>query len=62
MNIEVCDTIKINSDFSIELIIIRAAAIKQKDWGKQSLMTMKFDKIIDDENILCMIWIDLNIV
>jgi hypothetical protein len=31
MNIAVCDTIKINNDFSKELIIIRAAAIKQKD-------------------------------
>jgi hypothetical protein len=31
MSIAICDTIKIGSDFSIELMIIRAAAIKQKD-------------------------------
>jgi hypothetical protein len=63
MNIAICDTIKINSDFSTELMIIRAAAIKQKDWDKQNLMTIKSNKkIIDDENILCMTWVDLNIV
>ncbi len=31
MNIEICDTIKVESDYSRELMIIRAAAIKQKD-------------------------------
>jgi hypothetical protein len=31
MNIEICDTIKIKNDYSRELMIIRAAAIKQKD-------------------------------
>ncbi len=62
MNIKACDTIKIRSEFSIELVIIRAAATKQKDWDKQDLITIKSNKIIDDENVLCMIWVDLNIV
>jgi hypothetical protein len=64
MNIEICDTIKMRSDFSIELIIIRAATIKQKNWNKMSLMTIKTNKKtnIDDENVLCIIWMNLNIV
>jgi hypothetical protein len=64
MNIRICDTIKINSDNFIELIIIRATVIKQKDWDKMRLMIVKSDKKmnIDDENVLCMIWLNLNIV
>jgi hypothetical protein len=31
MNIAVCDTIKVSSDFLKKLMTIRAAAIKQKD-------------------------------
>jgi hypothetical protein len=31
MNIEICDTIKIENDYSRELMIIRVAAITQKD-------------------------------
>jgi hypothetical protein len=54
----------VSSDFLKKLMTIRAAAIKQKDWDKQRLMTMKSDKKIniDDENVLCMIWMNLNIV
>ncbi len=62
MNIAVCDTIKINNDFSKELIIIRAAAIKQKDWDKMNLMIVKSNKLIDDDDVLCMTWMNLNIV
>ncbi len=64
MNIAVCDMIKMSNDFLNELITIRTAAMKQKDWSKQKLMTMKSDKKINinDENVLRMIWINLNIV
>jgi hypothetical protein len=63
MNIEICDTIKIDSDYLIELVIIRAVAIKQKDWDKMSLMTIKSDKkMIDDDDVLCMTWVNNNIV
>jgi hypothetical protein len=63
-NIEICDTIKIDSDYLIELMRIRAAVIKQKDWDKMSLMTVKSDKKmnIDDEDVLCMTWMNNNIV
>ncbi len=62
MNIGACGTVKVGSGFSTELVAIRAAVIKQKDWGKQGLMTVKSDKIIDDGDILCMAWVDLNTV
>ncbi len=62
MRIGTCDTTKVGSGFPIELVAIRAAAIKQKDWGKMSLMTIKSDKLIDDEDVLCMAWVDLNTV
>ncbi len=62
MRIEICDTIKVDNDFLMKLMIIRAAAIKLKDWDKMSLMTIKSDKLIDDENVLCMTWMNLNIV
>jgi hypothetical protein len=48
MNIEFSDTIKIESEYSTELIKIRIAAIKQKDWNKMSLMIIKSDKIIEN--------------
>jgi hypothetical protein len=54
MRIEICSTIKLDNDFLMKLMIIRAAAIKLKDWDKMSLMTIKSDKLIDDENVLCM--------
>jgi hypothetical protein len=62
MRIEICDTIKVNNDFLMKLMIIRAAAIKSKDWDKMNLMTIKSNKLIDDENVLCMTWMNLNIV
>jgi hypothetical protein len=62
MRIEICDTIKVNNDFLMKLMIIRAMMIKLKDWDKMSLMTIKSDKLIDDENVLCMTWMNLNIV
>jgi hypothetical protein len=63
-DIETCDTIKIDSEFLIELVIIWTAAIKQKNWDKMSLMIIKLDKKmnIEDENVLCMTWINNNIV
>jgi hypothetical protein len=62
-DIETCDTIKVDSEFLIELMIIRTAASKQKDWKKMSLMTIKSNKkFIDDENVLCMTWVNNNIV
>ncbi len=56
--------IKINNDYLIELMRIRIVVIKQKDWDTMSLMTVKSDKKmnIDDEDVLCMTWINNNIV
>ncbi len=62
MKIEICDTIKINNDFLMKLMIIHATAIKLKNWSKMNLMTIKSNKLIDDENVLCMTWMNLNIV
>ncbi len=62
-NIEVVDTIKINSNFLIKLMIIRAAASKQKNWKKTNFMINKSNKkMIDDEDVLCIIWMNNNIV
>jgi hypothetical protein len=56
-NIEICDTIKINNNYFIELMKIRTVVIKQKDWNKMRLMTIKSNKKmnLDDEDVLCMI-------
>lgn len=64
MGIGACGTAKVGSGFPTELVTIRAAAIKQKDWGKIGLMTVRSDKKsnIDDGNVLCMAWVDLNTV
>jgi hypothetical protein len=63
-SIEICDTIKIDNDYFIKLMRIRAAVIKQKDWDKMSLMIVKSDKKmnIDNEDVLCMTWMNNNIV
>ncbi len=43
---------------------IRSAVIKQKDWDKMRLMTIKSNKKmnLDDEDVLCMTWVNNNIV
>ena len=64
LGIGACGTAKVGSGFPTELVQIRAAATKQKDWGKQGLMTNHSDdklNIINGE-ILCMAWVDLNTV
>jgi hypothetical protein len=63
-SIETCDTINIDSNYLIELMRIETAVIKQKDWDKMSLMTVKSDKKmnIDDEDVLCITWVNNNIV
>jgi hypothetical protein len=43
-------------------VATRAATTKQKDWGNQGLLTVKSDKILDDGDVLCMAWVDLNTV
>jgi hypothetical protein len=60
----VCGTVKVRSGYFTESVAIRATATKQKDWGKMGLMTVKPDKKmnIDDEDVLCMAWVDLNTV
>jgi hypothetical protein len=60
----VCGTAKVKSGYPTESVAIRAAATKQKDWGKMGLMTVKSDKKmnIDDGDVLCMAWVDLNTV
>ena len=64
LNIGACGTAKINSGYFLELVQIRAAAIKQKDWEKLGLMTIKSNekKNVDGADILCMAWVDLNTV
>ncbi len=64
MNIEACETTKVESGFLTQLIRLRAAATKEKHWGKMSLMIVESNKKmnIEKENVLCMIWVDLNIV
>jgi hypothetical protein len=57
MNIGTCETTKIESGFSTELIRLRAAVTKKKHWEKMSLMITSINKKmnIEDENVLCMI-------
>ncbi len=64
MNIEICEIIKIESDFFINLVRLRTAITKKKHWKKMKLMIIEINKKmnIDKENILCMIWVNLNIV
>ncbi len=64
INIETCQMTKVESKFSTELIRLRAAATKKKHWRKMRLMITSLNKKmnIKNENVLCMIWIDLNIV
>jgi hypothetical protein len=59
-----CGTVKIGSGYPEELVRIRAAANKSKDWGKMGLMTVKSDKKlnIEEGDVLCMAWVDLNTV
>lgn len=56
LSIEACGTAKVKSGYPIELIQIRAAATKQKDWGKMDLMTIKSNEKnnVDEAEILCM--------
>jgi hypothetical protein len=54
MRIGACETTKSGCGFPIDLLQLRAAATKNKDWGKKALTTIKADKIIEDEDILCM--------
>jgi hypothetical protein len=64
MNIEICETIKVESDFSTNLMRLRIAVTKKKHWKKIKLMIIEINKKmnIDEENILYMIWMNLNIV
>ncbi len=62
MGTEACGMAKVGSGYPAELMTIRAAATKQKDWGKRGLMIVKSDKIIGDEDVLCMTWVNLNTV
>jgi hypothetical protein len=36
MGIGACDMAKVESGYPTELVVIRAAATKQKDWGNQA--------------------------
>jgi hypothetical protein len=56
MNIETCETAKVESEFPTELIRLRAAATKKKHWGKMNLMITPINKKmnIEDEDVLCM--------
>ena len=64
MGIGACGTAKIGCGFPLELVRLRAAATKQKDWGEMGLMTIQKDEKmnIEDGDVLCMAWVDLNTV
>lgn len=64
IGIGACGTAKVGSGYPTELVAIRAAATKKKDWGKMGLMTVRSDKKtnIDDGDVFCMAWVDLNTV
>ena len=64
MGIGACGTAKAGCGFPAELLHLRAAATKNKDWGKKAIMTVKEDKKtnIEEGDILCMAWVDLNTV
>ena len=64
LNIDICGIIKMNNDYSLELIQIKTTATKQKNRRKMSLMTIKSNEKInvDETNIFCMKWVDLNTV
>jgi hypothetical protein len=64
IGIGACGTAKSGCGFPVDLLRLRAAATKNKDWGKKAIMTTKADKKtgIEEGDILCMAWVDLNIV
>ena len=64
MNIGACRTAKAGSGFPDQLLRMLMAATKQTDWGKMGLMTTESSKKfgVDDGDILCMAWVDLNTV
>ncbi len=62
--IETCGTAKVGSGFPTQLVRLRASVTKEKHWGKMNLMTVESNKKmnIEDGDVLCMTWVDLNIV
>jgi hypothetical protein len=64
INIEACETTKIESEFFTQLVRLRAAITKKKHWEKMNLINVESNKKmnIEDENVLCMIWVNLNLV
>ena len=64
MGIGACGTAKAGCGFPMELLRLRAAATKNKDWGEKALMTVKADKKlnIEEGDVLCLAWVDLNTV
>jgi hypothetical protein len=64
LNIGACGTAKVESGFPTNLVRLRAAATKEKHWGKMGLMTIEVNKKmnIDEGDVLCMTWVDLNTV
>jgi hypothetical protein len=54
IGIEACGTAKSGCGFSVDLLRLRAAATKNKDWGKKAITTIKADKFVEDGDILCM--------
>jgi hypothetical protein len=62
IGIGACGTVKSGCGFSADLLRLRAAATKNKNWGEKAIITVKRDKLIEEGDILCMVWVDLNIV
>ena len=66
IGIGACGTAKSGCGFPVDLPRLRVAATKNKDWGKKALMTVPANKNnksnIDDGDILCIAWVDLNTV
>lgn len=63
IGIGACGTVKSGCGYPTDLIRLRAAATKAKNWGEKVITTVKSDgKIIEDGNILAMAWVDLKTV
>jgi hypothetical protein len=55
VGIEACGTAKSGCNYSTDLLRLRAAATKNKNWGERTIITVKKDKLIEEGNILCMV-------
>ena len=62
IGIGACGTAKSGCGFPVDLLRLRAATTKNKDWGKKAITIVKKDIIVEEGDILCIAWVDLNTV